>query len=73
MIYDPGPVTVGMLRRKRELLEVGCTACNHHAYLDPEQLPFGDAEPVPTLHRRMRCSKCGAKGRGWTRPDARQP
>ena len=65
----PGPVTIGELRRTGKLLEVGCTKCWRVAYVDPNTLPFPDAEPVPTVHRRMKCS-CGEKG-GYSRPDAR--
>lgn len=69
--YIPrGPVTMGDLRSKRQLLEVGCTKCWNVRYLDPSTLPFPDTQAVPTAHRRMRCSRCGEKA-GYSRPDAR--
>ncbi len=58
------PVTIGDLRIEVRWLEIGCTACGHGGYIDPRELPFKDHEPVPTLHQRMRCSKCGVKGQG---------
>lgn len=65
-----GPVTIGDLRSKGELLEVGCTKCWHVVYLDPHTLPLSDTQAVPTAFSRFRCSKCGEKA-GYTRPDAR--
>lgn len=64
-------VTIGDLRRSRMLLEVGCEACGHCVYIDPETLPFYDDQSVPLAHKRMRCNKCGRKDRGYSRPDAR--
>ena len=66
------PVTIGDLRRNGKLLEVGCRRCWNVRYLDPKQLPFGDLQPVPEAHRRMKCSMCGAGGEQcYSRPDAR--
>jgi hypothetical protein len=65
-----GPVSIGDLHRESSLLEVGCMACGHWCYVDPNQLPFKASEPVPSLYRRMRCSKCGVEGNGYSRPDA---
>lgn len=64
------PVTIGDLRRKGELLEVGCTKCWHVAYVDPHQLPFHGNVGVPDAYRRMKCTKCGSRA-GYSRPDAR--
>lgn len=70
-MYEPmtGPVTMGDLRRKGELLEVGCR-CGRTLYLDPSTLPFSANQPVPTVYQRMKCSSCGAKA-WYSRPDAR--
>ena len=65
-----GPVTIGDLRRKGELLEVGCTKCWNVRYVDAVTLPFHGNMAVPEAYRRMRCSKCGEKA-GYSRPDAR--
>ena len=66
------PVTIGDLRRGGQLLEVGCRRCWNVRYLDPFSLPFGHVQPVPTAHKRMKCSVCGADGsQCYSRPDAR--
>jgi hypothetical protein len=73
-----GSVTIGDLKRAGKLLELECAACHRHLYEDPAKFPFDDAEPVPGLARRLRCSKCGARNTDtWfpihCRPDARPP
>ena len=65
-----GPVTIGDLRSKGQALEVGCTKCGHHVYVDPHKVPFPDHQSVPDAYRRMRCSRCGEKA-GYSRPNCR--
>jgi hypothetical protein len=47
-----GAATFGDLRRDSKWLEIGCTACGHHAYVNPRDLPFTDHELVPALYQR---------------------
>ena len=71
-----GPVTIGDLKRTGQLLEVYCDGCARHLSLDPGSLTVEDAQPVPTLAPRLRCTVCGARNDAirfpvWCRPDAR--
>ena len=54
------PVTLGDLRRTNRVLEAHCIGCARFVELDPNPLPFDDAQPVPTASKRMVCSACGS-------------
>ena len=74
--YDPGPVTIGDLRRDGKALEIGCMNCNRHEYFDAHVIRLTDDLPVPRAASRLRCSRCGFRNtetahRIWARPDAR--
>ena len=38
MTHDPGPVTIGNLRRNGKVLEIGSINCDWHNYFDPHAL-----------------------------------
>lgn len=56
--------TIGDLRQMGGKLEFLCTRCSVARVFDPSTLPFGDAQLITTVHRRMRCSTCGWSGEG---------
>jgi hypothetical protein len=71
-------ITIGDLRRQGTLLELECSHCHRHLYENPSKFPFSDSEAVPSLARRLKCSRCGARNTDvWfpihCRPDARPP
>ena len=71
-----GPVTIGDLSRSGQLLEMGCLDCSRVVYVEAQTLRIADSQPVPTLARRLKCSRCGARNGPihhpiWARPDAR--
>jgi len=73
--YNPGPVTIGDLRRDGKALEIGCMNCNRHGYFDANTLALPDALPVPNTANRLKCSRCGFRNtstsvKAWARPDA---
>lgn len=61
------PVTIGALRREGKRLWVYCLDCCREAEIPASDLPFDDAQPVPTAGKRMKCSACGGR-RIDTRP-----
>ena len=74
--YDPGPVTMGDLRRDGKALEIGCLNCDRHEYVDANSIKLPDEYPVPKIADRLRCSRCGFRNSAtsakvWARPDAR--
>lgn len=76
--YNPGPVTVGDLRRDGKALEIGCLNCSRHEYVDPNSIKLPDGLPVPKVADRLRCTRCGFRNsptssKVWARPDARPP
>ena len=78
MIHDPGPVTLGDMRRRAVLVEVCCENCSphRHLYLPPDRFALPDTFPVPDLKRVLKCSACGIRNSVtrtpiWARPDAR--
>ena len=78
MMHEPGPVTIGDLRRSGKALEIGCMNCDRHGYFDPRALALPDTLPVPQTAARLRCSQCGFRNaptsvKVWARPDARPP
>ncbi len=64
------PKTLGELRLRGLLLEVGCANCGRVAYLNPRNLRFSDEQPVHTVHRLMTCDGCKERG-GYSRAGAR--
>ena len=56
-----GPVTIGDLRRKGQRLWIYCRGCYREVETPACELPFEDAQPVPTAGKRMKCSKCGGR------------
>jgi hypothetical protein len=77
-MYDPGPVTMGDLRRNGKALEIGCMNCNRHEYVDPHSIKLPDELPVPKVADRLRRTRCGfrnspASSKVWARRDARPP
>jgi len=78
MPHDPGPVTIGDLRRDGKALEIGCMNCDRHGYFAPRTLALPDTLPVPEAAARLRCSRCGFRSnptavKVWARLDARPP
>ena len=74
MTHDPGPVTIGDLRRDGKALEVGCLNCDRHGYFDPHALALS----VRLTADRLRCNRCGFRNTAtsvkvWVRPDAWPP
>jgi hypothetical protein len=66
--------TVGDLRRTGMYIEYTCSSCLNARSFDPLDLPFGNLQLVVAVHRRMRCSFCGAKGDSSTsRPSTVRP
>lgn len=41
-VYEPGPVTIGDLRREGKALEIGCLNCDRDEYVDANsiKLPY---------------------------------
>ena len=75
-----GPVTIADLIFDGILLEVCCEHCSRHEYIDPASIVVEPLQPVPTLAKRLRCTKCNARNGDtasehwiWARPDARPP
>jgi hypothetical protein len=54
-------VTIGNLSRSGELLEIGCIDCSRIVYVEAQSLRVADSQPVPSLARRLKCSRCGAR------------
>jgi hypothetical protein len=60
-------VTIGDLRREGKRLWIYCLDCYREVETPACDLPFDDAQPVPTAGQRMKCSQCGGR-RIDTRP-----
>ncbi len=56
-----GPVTIGDLRREGKRLWIYCLDCSREVETLAADLPFEDAQPVPSAGLRMRCSRCGSR------------
>lgn len=66
------PVTFGWLRREGKWLHLYCTACGYEREVDTARPPWSDvsdATVVPTLGKRLRCSRCKVKGKIWSVPE----
>ena len=58
-VYEPGPVTIGDLRREGKALEIGFLNCNRHEYVGAKSIKLPNAYPVFRVAARLRCSRCG--------------
>lgn len=68
-------VNIGDLSREGKLLELGCLDCSRVVYVAPRSLAIVNSQAVPTLARRLQCSRYGAKNIAnfhpfWEKPDA---
>ena len=52
-----GPVTIGDLRREGKRLWIYCLDCCREVETPAADLPFENAQPVPTAGQRMKCSR----------------
>lgn len=65
--------TVGDLKRAGRRLWAHCMECGHERALDLAHVSLADAETVPTVGQRLKCSGCGSK-RIYTCPESpREP
>lgn len=67
-----GPATFGHLRENRQWLHLYCMACGYEREVDTTTPPWSgmpDGTVVPTLGKRMRCTKCNVKGKIWSVPE----
>ena len=55
------PVTLGDLARGGRLIWCYCEACGHEREVDPLSLGLDPAEAVPTVGKRLKCSRCGGR------------
>jgi hypothetical protein len=60
-IQSFNPVSLGDLARERRLLWCYCLKCGHEREVEPLSLGLDPAEAVPTVGRRLKCSRCGAR------------
>jgi hypothetical protein len=56
-----GPVTLQDLIDEGKLLWVYCSGCGHERDVEPSSIPLPPSHPVPTVGKKMRCSKCGSR------------
>jgi hypothetical protein len=55
------PVTLADLAREGRLLWCYCLQCGHEREVDPLSLGLDPAEGIPTVGRRLTCSRCGSR------------
>ena len=55
------PVTLADLAREGRLLWCYCLKCGHEREVEPLSLGLDPAEAVPTVGRRLKCSRCGSR------------
>ncbi len=57
----PCPVTLGNLIDDGKLLWCYCTKCGHERDVEPATIPLPPSHPVPTVGKKMKCSRCGSR------------
>lgn len=55
------PATLGSLARDGRLLWCYCCECGYEREIDPLSLGLDPSEPVPTVGKRLKCSRCGSR------------
>jgi hypothetical protein len=55
------PITLADLAREGRLLWCYCLACQHEREVDPLSLGLFPTEPVPTVGKRLKCSRCRSR------------
>ena len=55
------PVTLQDLAADGRLLWCYCLSCQHEREVEPLSLGLDPAEPVPTVGKRLKCSRCGSR------------
>jgi len=64
------PVTLGDLAREGRLLWCYCWSCSYEREVEPLSLGIDPAEPVPTVGKRLKCSRCGSRDVPFSDPHA---
>jgi hypothetical protein len=64
----PQHLTIGVLRRSRRTIEIGCRACNQVSEIAFAKLDLPAALPLSSAPRYLNCALCGASNSDSDQP-----